>query len=306
MAAADTLSRVELLRSVFGEESVRGGAEAVVQRGDSLIGAVDGAGLSIVERGAELSIVESGADGVVMLADTPLFYIVTMVTIFIYFIWMIRYISHRQRGDYSEERWIYGDDDDRRTAGFSVHLSDVVLSLAIMMGLITLVISGLSDWVLSGVSSGALGDFVAEDGALVRILTRVRIVGIEQLMIAVASYLLLSTVWFALIYILSRSSVERDRWGHQIVKLKSQFILPIMLFFVPFVALAALIEGCEPLRYIVVVELVILIPLYLLRSFLLFAAQKISILQWFLYLCTVELLPITVIWALFFRSVSIT
>lgn len=173
MAAADTLSRVELLRSIFGEESVRSGAEAVALRGDSLIDAVDGAGFSIVEsgavssiveRGAGLSMVDSGADSVVMLAESTMFYIVTMVTIFIYFIWMIRYISHRQRGDYSEERWIYGDDDDRRRAGFSVHLSDVVFSLAIMMGLITLIISGLSDWVLSG----ALGDFVAEDGALVR------------------------------------------------------------------------------------------------------------------------------------------
>ena len=46
------------------------------------------------------------------------------------------------------------------------------------------------------------------------------------------------------------------------------------------------------------VELIITAVLYLRESFNLFISKKISILHWFLYLCTVEVFPISLLWLL--------
>lgn len=57
----------------------------------------------------------------------------------------------------------------------------------------------------------------------------------------------------------------------------------------------------EYMAYVIVIESIAIIVLYLLESFFLFLSKKVSILHWFLYLCGVELLPIATIWALISR-----
>jgi len=52
---------------------------------------------------------------------------------------------------------------------------------------------------------------------------------------------------------------------------------------------------------IIVIELIITVGLYLRETLNLFIAKKISILHWFLYLCTVEIFPISLLWLLTVR-----
>ena len=47
---------------------------------------------------------------------------------------------------------------------------------------------------------------------------------------------------------------------------------------------------------IIVVELLVTAVLYLRETLNLFLAKKVSILHWFLYLCAVEVFPISFIW----------
>ena len=56
-----------------------------------------------------------------------------------------------------------------------------------------------------------------------------------------------------------------------------------------------------PLCYVVGFVLVAIIALYIYESFLLFLSKKVSTLHTFLYLCTVEIFPITLIWGFFNR-----
>ncbi|MBQ8470571.1 MAG: DUF4271 domain-containing protein [Alistipes sp.] len=53
--------------------------------------------------------------------------------------------------------------------------------------------------------------------------------------------------------------------------------------------------------WIVVSELLISLVLYLHETRMLFISKKISILHWFLYLCTVEIFPISLLWLLALR-----
>ncbi len=290
----DTLSREGLLRTIFGEGSKLGDVTPSEPLSQGAATMVDGVVEAVEQIGAR-------ASEVVGFTHELLFYIVMVVTMLTYLIWIVRYISHRQRGDYSDERWIYGDEESRNYGGVSLKFSDVVLSLTIMMGLITLLISLFADWVLMG----AWGDAIDPYGAFYSFVTRIEAMGLRVVMMAVASYLVLSILWFALICIVAGQTVSSNRWSRMIVKLKSQFILPIMLYFMPFVIFTTLFDDNEMLRYVVVIEAVSFVLVYILRSFLLFVTQKISILQWFLYLCGVEILPITVVWAVLVRSVSI-
>ena len=52
---------------------------------------------------------------------------------------------------------------------------------------------------------------------------------------------------------------------------------------------------------IIIIELAITAGLYLRETLNLFITKKISILHWFLYLCTVEIFPISLLWLLSVR-----
>ncbi len=63
---------------------------------------------------------------------------------------------------------------------------------------------------------------------------------------------------------------------------------------------------CPPGRgemwfFLIVIELAIMLLLYLREALGLFLAKKISILHWILYLCTVEIFPISLLWLLVTR-----
>jgi len=65
----------------------------------------------------------------------------------------------------------------------------------------------------------------------------------------------------------------------------------------PTVLLYALseIERSNVFLYLIVIELVTILLVFLYETFVLFVSKKISVLHWILYLCTVELFPVSLI-----------
>ncbi len=71
----------------------------------------------------------------------------------------------------------------------------------------------------------------------------------------------------------------------------------------PIVLLYAISDWNESVvfSYVIVAETIIILGLYLWKSFIFFISKKVSILHWILYLCAVEIFPITLIWGFFKR-----
>lgn len=74
-------------------------------------------------------------------------------------------------------------------------------------------------------------------------------------------------------------------------------ISPTILLF----ALSARNEGVG-LLYFIAVEAVVVLVMFLKETLALFIHKKISILNWFLYLCAVEIFPVSLLWLMLIRS----
>ncbi|MFI3318649.1 MAG: DUF4271 domain-containing protein [Rikenellaceae bacterium] len=91
------------------------------------------------------------------------------------------------------------------------------------------------------------------------------------------------------IYILKHRTMLTALWASIPILLTSYLFLPSIGSIFSYLALGAIV-----ICYI----------LYLWRTFLIFAIQNISIFNWFLYLCGVELLPLSLLWALLIRDMA--
>ena len=89
----------------------------------------------------------------------------------------------------------------------------------------------------------------------------------------------------------------------QIVLLKRTYFALAVIVSSPALLLFAL---CPPGRggvwfTVIVAELTVTALLYFRETLNLFLSKKVSILHWFLYLCTVEIFPISLLWLLAVR-----
>lgn len=84
----------------------------------------------------------------------------------------------------------------------------------------------------------------------------------------------------------------------QLVMLKRTYFSLAVIVISPVLLLFALCpRGTGGVWFLVIVtELIITVILYLVATLNLFLSKKISILHWFLYLCTVEAFPISLLW----------
>ncbi len=83
----------------------------------------------------------------------------------------------------------------------------------------------------------------------------------------------------------------------QIFVLKRTFFALLTLLATPFLALWLLTTDTEGQYWfwVIIIELIISLVLYLRETLLLFISKKISILHWILYLCAVEIFPISLL-----------
>ncbi|MEG2366336.1 MAG: DUF4271 domain-containing protein, partial [Alistipes sp.] len=91
---------------------------------------------------------------------------------------------------------------------------------------------------------------------------------------------------------------------HELVYIKRTMLaltailtIPVVIFYVP-----SPLSAGRVWAYILLAEMLTITFFFLWRTFALFLSKKISILHWFLYLCTVELLPISLLWLLIARQ----
>ncbi|MEG2614429.1 MAG: DUF4271 domain-containing protein, partial [Alistipes sp.] len=91
---------------------------------------------------------------------------------------------------------------------------------------------------------------------------------------------------------------------HELVYIKRTMLALTAILTIPVVVFYVLcpVSAGRVWIYILIAEVFSVTFFFLWRTFVLFLSKKISILHWFLYLCTVELLPISLLWLLIARQ----
>ena len=124
---------------------------------------------------------------------------------------------------------------------------------------------------------------------------------------AVLALSLLATLaWFLIILFQSSAiriagaiTLSQDFITQLALLRRTYFALAVLITSPPLLLFALCPRGTGGVWFIcVAVELIITAVLYLKESLNLFISKKISILHWFLYLCTVEVFPISLLWLL--------
>ncbi len=90
----------------------------------------------------------------------------------------------------------------------------------------------------------------------------------------------------------------------EVVALKIQYFVLSMSWMLPLSLILSLAVNAKVLSYIAVLQVIAILIGYIFTSFRLFSSKKISILNWILYLCTVEVLPTILLWTFLTRNIS--
>ncbi len=85
--------------------------------------------------------------------------------------------------------------------------------------------------------------------------------------------------------------------------LKAVWYTIVGIIAIPTVLCFSLTDGTvqEVFMYITVIQIVAIALMYFIKTFLLFLTKKVSLLHTILYLCAVEIFPITLVWGFFCR-----
>ncbi len=120
-------------------------------------------------------------------------------------------------------------------------------------------------------------------------------------MLLIATVFLAMLLWGSFIVAAGCYLMRRETMIRELFTLKSRMLKMSVVWVLPLVLLSSLEQENLVISYLVVLVAVMFVGIYIYRSCSLFMAQKISILHWILYLCAVEIFPITLIWAYFVR-----
>ncbi|MFI3304521.1 MAG: DUF4271 domain-containing protein [Rikenellaceae bacterium] len=125
--------------------------------------------------------------------------------------------------------------------------------------------------------------------------------GIGRWMTLVGLSFVLMMLWgLALVHLMGY--LLKCNWMTQsITILKNRILMMSLIWVLPVVLMSTFEVNHFFMSYVAMIVAVVFIGIYLFRTFLLFMTQKISILHWFLYLCGVEVVPLTLLWVIFVR-----
>lgn len=88
---------------------------------------------------------------------------------------------------------------------------------------------------------------------------------------------------------------------HTLMRVRLTYFVLATVVVAPFLLIAQITEGQGVWRVVTLLLLALTLLLYVRESIDLFMSKKISILHWFLYLCTVEIVPLTLLWQIAIR-----
>lgn len=112
--------------------------------------------------------------------------------------------------------------------------------------------------------------------------------GVETLMVRVASFL----------------SYDESMFGETML-LKMQYWITTMVWTLPILLMFSSAFGLRVNLYVTIIQTIAVLCGYIFTSLRLFVSKKISILNWFLYLCGVEMLPKILLWTFLIRNLSV-
>jgi len=88
---------------------------------------------------------------------------------------------------------------------------------------------------------------------------------------------------------------------HTLMRVRLTYFVFATVVVAPFLLVLQMSEGVMVWRVATCLAAGLTLMLYIRESLDLFISKKISILHWFLYLCTVEIVPVTLLWQMAIR-----
>ncbi len=229
------------------------------------------------------------ADEFVSVSGERSFEIAVLFILILYILWVGRSFSNM---DSSEIRISnpFGELNDSRGMVRTMRVGDIILDWGLVVALVALLITRVVD------VSQTFSPFGVE------FARRIVAYGMGRWLFVVGGGFLVSMAWGVLIlnfmgYILHCDWIKSD-----IMRIKSRLLMMTVVWLLPFVLMSTLEVSGFTMTYFAIFVAILFIVIYLFRTFLLFRSQKISILHWILYLCSVELIPITLVWVFFVRN----
>lgn len=232
----------------------------------------------------------------VALSEEMLYQILVVVMMVFYIAWIYRFINVKGFRNFVSvgsafshiRNWGVHTGSSRRRLG------DFLLLWSLIMGLFMLFVTKVME-----VGDGVLFDYT---GGAYSISNEIMSLGMDRWMLVVVGGFLLSMLWsFVVLYVADRLSRSGTIF-RSILELRSQTLLHSVVYLMPCILLCAF-GAYGSVRFSLALLMVLGFTLwYLIRSFLLFQSKKISILLWISYLCAVEILPATLVWAIFTRN----
>ncbi len=174
--------------------------------------------------------------------------------------------------------------------GGSLRIGDILLDWVLVVIMMILFSARLIDLLqpYSPMAKRLIGD-IAEAGSIIFWMISVGIAFVASLFYGILNISMMSTL------------LRRRGLFRQFTLIKSRLLHIAVVWIFPTLLISSMEHENLWFSYLAMVQAVAFICIYLFRCLALFISQKISILHWILYLCAVELLPLTFWWAFFVR-----
>ncbi len=219
----------------------------------------------------------AGASGVA--AHGLVFDLVVVVVTLLYLYWSSRYIGQRLLNRYRESR-LKGLGDVEGLGGF---IFDTTLPWVLFIALCVIFFVKLIELL-------AFNNLY--DGPLIDL-------GFGWFVVGVSLLFLLFWLWVLGAMNIWHRLIGEENMYENLFSLKVQFVRIVTIYLLPVALLVALAEPHRVAVYALFVGALIAIIYYIVKTFLLFVREKVSSLRWFLYLCTVEVAPLVLVWFIF-------
>ncbi len=176
--------------------------------------------------------------------------------------------------------------------GSSAQIVSVAVAGSLVLGAIILLLSKGAEVAMNR------GDMLIFEREFYAMAIMIDEMGLGLWMVAIAGLFCASMLWFVLI-MWSADLLSRSSWLYAAtITIRSNTMMLCAVVALPMLLLAALDPSSVWAIYATLVAIALSMLYYVCRTFLLFAQQNVSLLHWFLYLCAVELVPLTLIWKL--------
>ncbi len=256
-----------MIESVTNEEYVFGGASRLA----SAVG----------------DLTESGAQRL-FLSDSDGFEIVIMAVVVLYIIWIGRSLANLADVPFKISN-PFAKITGSTGLGATVRVGDILLEWMLVSSIFMLFVTNMIDLVEPySTTLQRLSQYILE-------------IGVVWWMLIVVGAFWATILWSVLLLSVVGALFKCDWLLPRVALIKNTLMSIAVVWLLPVLIFSSMEQNELFMSYLAAIMSVIFVLIYIFRIFSLFASENFSILHWILYLCTVELLPITFLWAFFIR-----